>query len=77
MCSVRQSPMPCAPNSRAFAESSALSAFARTFRRRTSSAQASTVSKSSLICGGTSATAPMITRPVPPSIVIVSPSRRS
>jgi hypothetical protein len=31
-------PMPWAPNSRAFAESSGLSAFARTFRRRTSSA---------------------------------------
>ena len=46
--------MPCAPNSRAFAASSGLSAFARTFRRRTSSAQPRTVSKSSLICGGTS-----------------------
>ncbi len=47
--------MPCAPNSRAFAQSSALSAFARTFSRRTSSAQPRIVSKSSLICGGTSA----------------------
>ena len=35
------------------------------------------VSKSSLICGGTSSTSPTMTRPVPPSIVIMSPSRRS
>ena len=35
------------------------------------------VSKSSLICGGTRSTAPTITRPVPPSIVITSPSPSS
>ena len=74
MCSVRQSPIPCAPKSRALAASSGVSAFARTFSRRTSSAQPRIVSKSSLICGGTSGTAPITTRPVPPSIVIVSPS---
>ena len=34
MCSVRQRPMPSAPNSRAFAASSGVSAFARTFSRR-------------------------------------------
>ena len=61
---------PRAPNSRARAASSGVSAFARTFSRRRSSAQPSIVSKSSLICGGTSGTAPTITRPVPPSIVI-------
>ena len=54
MCSVRQRPIPCAPNSRALAASSGVSAFARTFRRRSSSAQPRIVSKSSLICGGTS-----------------------
>ena len=75
MCSVRQRPMPCAPNSRARAASSGVSAFARTFSRRTSSAQPSTVWKSSLICGGTRRTGPTITRPVPPSIVSSSPSR--
>ena len=74
MCSVRQRPIPCAPNSRARAASSGLSAFARTFSRRNSSAQPRIVSKSSLICGGTSGTSPMNTRPVPPSIVITSPS---
>ena len=34
MCSVRQRPIPSAPNSRARAASSGVSAFARTFRRR-------------------------------------------
>ena len=77
MCSVRQRPMPCAPNSRALAASSGVSALARTLRRRRSSAQPRMVSKSSLICGATSGTAPTITRPVPPSIVITSPSASS
>ena len=77
MCSVRQRPMPWAPNSRAFAASSGVSAFARTLSRRMSSAQPRIVSKSSLICGGTSGTAPRMTRPVPPSIVSRSPSPRS
>ncbi len=74
MCSVRQRPMPWAPNSRAFAASSGVSAFARTFRRRTASAQPRIVSKCSLICGGTSSTSARITSPVPPSIVRRSPS---
>ena len=74
MCSVRQSPIPSAPNSRALAASSGLSAFVRTRRRRIPSAHSSTAEKSSLICGGTSGTEPTITSPVPPSIVIVSPS---
>ena len=39
-----------------------------------SSAQPRIVSKSSLSCGGTSGTSPTNTRPVPPSIVITSPS---
>ena len=74
MCSVRQSPIPSAPNSRALAASSGLSAFVRTLSRRIPSAHSSTAEKSSLICGGTSGTEPTITSPVPPSIVIVSPS---
>ena len=53
MCSVRQRPMPSAPSSRAFAASSGVSAFARTASLRNPSAHSSTVSKSSLICGGT------------------------
>ena len=77
MCSVRQRPIPSAPNSRAFAASSGVSALARTLSRRTSSAQRRIVWKSSLICGGTSSTSPRTTRPVPPSIVIVSPSASS
>ncbi len=77
MCSVRQRPIPSAPNSRAFAASSGVSAFARTRSRRKSSAQPRIVPKFSSIAGGTSGTAPTITRPVPPSIVSWSPSRSS
>ena len=46
ICSVRHSPMPSAPNSRAVRQSSGVSALARTFRRRTSSAQTISVPKS-------------------------------
>ena len=74
MCSVRQRPMPSAPNSRALAASSGVSAFARTRSRRSSSAQSRIVPKFSSIAGGTSRTGPTITRPVPPSIVITSPT---
>ena len=74
MCSVRQRPMPSAPNSRALAASSGVSAFARTRSRRSSSAQSRIVPKFSSIAGGTSRTGPTITRPVPPSIVITSPA---
>ena len=75
MCSVRQRPMPSAPRPRARIASAGLSAFARTFSRRSSSAQPRIVSKSSFISGGTSSIAPTNTSPVPPSIVITSPSR--
>ena len=74
MCSVRQRPIPSAPSSRALAASPGVSALARTRSRRTSSAQPVIVSKSSFSCAGTSGTAPSITSPVPPSIVIWSPS---
>ena len=77
MCSVRHSPIPSAPNSRAFAASSGVSAFARTRSRRSSSAQPRIVPKFSSIAGGTRRTGPMITRPLPPSIVITSPTRNS
>ena len=51
MCSVRHSPIPSAPNDRARAASSGVSAFALTPSRRNSSAQASTWRKSSPISG--------------------------
>ena len=76
MCSVRQRPIPCAPKSRALAASAGVSAFARTCSRRCSSPQPRTVSRSSFTCGGTSGTSPMITAPVPPSMVRTSPSDR-
>ena len=63
MCSVRQRPMPSAPNSRALAASSGVSAFART-RSRRMSAQSRIVPKFSSIAGGTRRTGPMMTRPV-------------
>ena len=69
--------MPSAPNSRALAASSGVSAFARTRMRLSSSAQPRIVPKFSSIAGGTSGTEPMITSPVPPSIVIRSPAASS
>ena len=74
MCSVRQRPMPSAPNSRALAASAGVSAFVRTFSRRIASAHSRIETKSSFSCGATSGTEPTITSPVPPSIVIMSPS---
>src|SRR5664280_2117466 len=56
MCSVRHSPMPSAPNSRALAASSGVSPLARTPRRRKLSAHSRMTRKSSLIEGGTSGT---------------------
>ena len=74
MCSLRQRPMPSAPNSRARVASSGVSAFARTPSRRISSAHVTTCWKSSFTCGGTSGSAPANTSPVEPSSVITSPS---
>ena len=51
-----------------------MSAFVRTFSRLNPSAHSRIAVKSSLSCGGTSGTEPTITSPVPPLIVIVSPS---
>ena len=74
MCSVRQSPMPSAPSSRARRAPSGSSAFARTPSRRSSSAQPSTRSKYSLTCASTSGTSSSVTQPRVPSIAIRSPS---
>jgi hypothetical protein len=77
MCSVRHRPIPSAPNSRALAASSGVSALARTPSVRSSSAQASTVSNCSLTFGSSSGTSSAVTIPAEPSIAIVSPSPSS
>ena len=74
MCSVRQRPMPSAPNSRALAASSGVSALVRTPSVRSSSAQPSTVSNSALTSGSSSGTSSVVTTPAVPSIAIRSPS---
>ena len=74
MCSVRQRPIPSAPKTRARSASSPLSALARTPSRRISSAHSSTRSNSPLIPGTISSTSSTVTRPVEPSIAIVSPA---
>ena len=88
MCSVRHSPMPCAPNRRARAASSGVSALARTRSRRAPSAWAmiretaltrssSTFSPSKwrTTNAAETGTSPANTSPVDPSIEIRSPSR--
>ena len=77
MCSVRHSPMPCAPKLRASSASAGVSALARIFSRRTPSAQRISVSKSWPSSGDTVGTRPLNTKPVEPSSVITSPSRNS
>ena len=72
MCSVRQADALGAELAR-LCRVLRVSAFARTRRRRTSSAQPRIVPKFSSMAGGTSGTAPTITLPVPPSIEITSP----
>ena len=71
MCSVRQRPMPSAPNSRAVRQSSGVSALARTLRRRFASAQTISVPKSPTSSGCTVGTSPSITSPVGPSMVMI------
>ena len=75
MCSVRTSPMPSAPNSRAFFASSGVSALARTPSVRILSAQPRNSLTSTVSCGGMSFTASTMTSPVSPSMAIRSPSR--
>ena len=74
MCSVRHSPMPSAPKPRDSSASSGLSALARTPSVRNSSAHSRMVSRSPVISGSTSSTAPSTTEPVVPSMEIMSPS---
>ena len=74
MCSVRQRPMPSAPKPRAVLASSGVSALARTFIRRFSSAQPISFWKSDDSSGSIIGMAPRITSPEEPSMVIVSPA---
>ena len=75
ICSVRQSPIPSAPNERAMRASAGVSALVRTFMRRISSAHAMTLEKSPDSSGCSIGTTPFSTCPVPPSMVMTSPLR--
>ncbi len=61
ICSVRHSPTPSAPKSRAVRQSSGVSALARTLRRRTASTHSIKVPKSPASSGWIVATSPAIT----------------
>mmetsp|Transcript_32478 Transcript_32478/g.51976 ORF Transcript_32478/g.51976 Transcript_32478/m.51976 type:complete len:481 (+) Transcript_32478:363-1805(+) len=74
MCSVRTSPMPSAPFSRAVAASSGVSALASTLRRRKPSTQDMNSPRSPLIAGGARSAAPLMTSPVVPLRLSQSPS---
>src|SRR3989338_2384998 len=74
MCSVRTSPIPSAPNSRAFRASSGVSALARTPSVRRSSAQPRNSRNSPPSSGWSVFTASSSTSPVEPSTEITSPS---
>ncbi len=74
MCSVRQRPMPSAPNWRAVRASRGVSALARTFRRRLLSAHSIRVAKSPVSSGSIMVTAPARTSPLDPSMVMISPA---
>ncbi len=75
MCSVRHSPIPSAPKSRAIFASSGVSAFARTPSLRTASAHDRNFLKYDGISGSTVGTRPSITSPADPSSVMYSPRR--
>ena len=75
MCSVRHSPIPSAPNSRATFASLGVSAFARTPSLRTASAHDRNFLKYDGISGSTVGTRPSITSPADPSSVMYSPRR--
>mmetsp|Transcript_2370 Transcript_2370/g.5972 ORF Transcript_2370/g.5972 Transcript_2370/m.5972 type:complete len:250 (-) Transcript_2370:1322-2071(-) len=66
MCSVRTSPMPCAPLRRASAASSGVSAFVKTFTFLRSSTHPMKVPRSPEMVGGARASRPSITSPVLP-----------
>ena len=77
MCSVRQRPMPWAPNSRALAASSGVSALARTFSRRMLVGPAEDRLEVLVDLRRDEVDLADDHAPVPPSIVIVSPSASS
>ena len=68
MCSVRQRPIPSAPNFLACIASLGVSAFVLTFKSLASSAQDIKVSKSPLIDASCISSFPAYTLPVEPSI---------
>ena len=72
MCSVRHSPMPSAPNSRAFCASCGVSALVRTFSRRNLSARLMSFLKFLSGSGSCVGTSPSSTSPVLPSMLSVS-----
>ena len=74
MCSVRHRPMPSAPNLTAVRASVGVSALARTFIRRMSSAQAISLAKSPDSSGWMVGTSPRMISPVAPSMVMMSPA---
>jgi hypothetical protein len=74
MCSVRQSPMPSAPNLSATRASFEVSALARTPSVRTASAQPINVPNSPDRADSVIGTRPAITCPVEPSMVMISPA---
>ena len=74
ICSVRQSPSPSAPNSRAFFASAGVSALVRTDMVLYSSAHAMIRPNSPAILASTVGIAPSYTQPVEPSKEITSPS---
>ncbi len=73
ICSVRHRPMPSAPNLIAARASAGVSALARTFNLRNSSAHFIMVANSPANTGSSIGTAPAKTCPVDPSMVSVSP----
>mmetsp|Transcript_2482 Transcript_2482/g.3527 ORF Transcript_2482/g.3527 Transcript_2482/m.3527 type:complete len:329 (-) Transcript_2482:1398-2384(-) len=75
MCSVRTSPIPCAPLRRASAASSGVSALVNTIMFRRSSTHPMNVPRSPLIVGGASASRPSMISPVLPLSEIQSPAR--
>ena len=75
MCSVRTSPMPSAPNSRALAASAGVSTLARTLVVARFCAQRRISRNSSDSSGSTSGRAPLMTSPVAPFSVMTWPSR--
>ncbi len=75
ICSVRQSPIPCALKLRAVWASAGVSALARMPISAKRSAQDKSVLKLSSNAGGISLTAPTSASPLEPSTVMMSPSR--